>query len=516
MTSKPEHTPNTARPRITPGLLDMLSAPPPTSLTQAQAHAVDPDRYHPKERSAARAAGAVAHAMDYGLARNTADALSFVQATGWPGFQTLALLAQLPEYRAMHEAYADEAVRAWGQVTNTSKDAESSERARLLTAAMDRLRVREVVRQAVILDQSQGGAHVFPILSQGGSPVPLDSPLVLRPGTVTRGCLKQVTVVEPVWVTPLNYNASDPTAPDFYTPSSWYMLSREVHASRVFTLISRPVSDVLKPAYSFRGVSMSQLAMPYVDNWLRTRQSVSDTVKQFSVTYLKTDMAQMLQPGGAVSLMDRIQLFNLARDSRNLGICDKATEELAQVTTPLSGLDALQAQALEQLAAVSHIPQVKLLGVTPNGLNASSDGEIRVWYDHVAGYQAHNLTGLVLWLMQLIQLSEFGEIDPALGWEWSPLYELDDTELADVREKNARTDQVYFDMGVLAPEAIQARLTADPLSGYAGIQTTAMDDVREAAEAALASALAGPQAERVATNAAGNADPEPEPDADAA
>lgn len=211
-------------------------------------------------------------------------------------------------------------------------------------------------------------------------------------------------------------------------------------------------------------------------------------------------MAQMLQPGGAYSLINRAQLFNLTRDNRNLAICDKDTEDFAQLNTPLSGLDALQAQSQEQMSAVSHIPLVKLTGITPAGLNANSDGEIRVWYDYVAGYQSHNLSPLMLWVLQLVQLSEFGAIDPGLSWEWNPLYELTDLELADVREKNARTDSVYAELGVVSPEVIQERLTSDPLSGYASILTERdeLDEVADIAEAMLQQAL--------------NPQPEPTPD----
>jgi hypothetical protein len=55
--------------------------------------------------------------------------------------------------------------------------------------------------------------------------------------------------------------------------------------------------------------------------------------------------------------------------------------------TPRWALSMLQAQAQEQMAAVSSIPLVKLLGIAPTGLNASSDGEIRVFYDYIHALQ---------------------------------------------------------------------------------------------------------------------------------
>jgi uncharacterized protein len=464
-----------------------------TSAALATAHRVEADRYSHTEQSAAK----LEHAMDYyGWGNSNArDALSFVDATAWPGFQTLALLAQLPEYRSMHETLADEVVRTWGQVTSTSKDEAAAGKLSRLAQALERLNVRSVIRTAVIHDQAYGGAHIFPRLKAGGADLPPDTPLVLKPQFVAAGCLQELANIEPQWVTPKQYNSIDPTRPDFYRPTEWQLVSRTVHATRLWTMISRPVGDMLKAAYSFRGVSMSQLAMPYVDNWLRTRQSVSDTVKQFSITFLKMDMTALLAPGGQQSLLDRAEFFNVARDNRNLAIVDKEQEDFAQINTPLSGLDALQAQSQEQMAAVSHIPLVKLLGITPAGLNANSDGEIRVWYDYVAGYQAHNVTPLMKWILDLVQLSEFGEIDPGLSWEWHPLFELTALEEAEMRERNANTDKTYVELGVILPETAAQRLENDPNSGYAGIlaERSDLDDVKDLLVQGLAKEISGPQ-----------------------
>jgi phage-related protein (TIGR01555 family) len=451
--------------QLSPLVLEQLSTTTrqQSSLGMATAVPVDRTAYSARERGAAK----ISHALDYaGPSRNATDALSFVDATGWPGFQNLALLAQLPEYRTMHETLADEVVRTWGKVVSTSKDEDAREKITKLTEALERYNVRAIIRQAVIHDQAYGGAHIFPRLRDGSSDLPADAPLLFSPTFFKKGALESFTCVEPMWVTPNAYNASDPTKPNFYKPDSWYMLSTVVDASRLFTIVSRPVSDLLKAAYSFRGVSISQLAMPYVDNWLRTRQSVSDTVKQFSITYLKTDMSQMLSPGGAQSIFDRAQFMNLMRDNRNIGLCDFTTEEFAQINTPLSGLDALQAQAQEQMCAVSRQPLVKAFGITPAGLNANSDGEIRVWYDHVKGWQIANASPAMKWVLDIIQLSEFGELDPGLAWEWNPLYQLDDKELAEVREKNANTDRTLAETGAIDGKMIQDRLAGDPLSGY--------------------------------------------------
>jgi uncharacterized protein len=55
-------------------------------------------------------------------------------------------------------------------------------------------------------------------------------------------------------------------------------------------------------------------------------------------------------------------------------VLDRETEEFQFAAIPLGGLSDLQNQILEQIASISGIPIVKLLGAR---LNASSEGETK-------------------------------------------------------------------------------------------------------------------------------------------
>lgn len=438
-----------------------------SSLRLATRFSVEAQRYTNVERNAAK------HAMDFnGMSM---DALTFAESSGFPGFPTLVLLGQLAEYRNMAEALADECVRLFGEVISEGS-ATTAQMVDMLNAEVRRIGLAEICRQLVAHDQLFGGAHAFIKLKNDEDVREL--PLMLKPFSIPKGAFEGLRVVEPYWVTPNFYNSIDPTRPDFYKPSSWWMLGVETHATRLITIVSRPVGDMLKAAYSFRGISLTQIAMPYVDNWLRTRQSVSDTVKQFSVSGILTDLQQYLLPGAATDLNHRIELYNRYRDNRNTMILDKATEEFFQFNTPLGGLEALQAQAQEQMSAVSQTPLVKLLGITPTGLNASSEGEIRVWYDRVKGYQTNALTPFVMYVLQVIQLSLFGRIDPAVSWKWTELMELTPLERADVQLRNAQTDAHYLEHAVVSPDDVIERLKGDPNSLYAGsLDAATLDEI---------------------------------------
>ena len=144
---------------------------------------------------------------------------------------------------------------------------------------------------------------------------------------------------------------------------------------------------------------LTQLAKPYVDIWLQTRQSVADLIKSFSVMVLSTDLQTQTSPGNASALLIRIALFNMLRDNQGAFVVNKNTEELKNVSAPLGGLHELQAQSQEHMLSVARIPAVKFTGIQPAGLNASSEGEIKVYDDTIEAYQKRsfdpNLTRII-------------------------------------------------------------------------------------------------------------------------
>jgi hypothetical protein len=259
-------------------------------------------------------------------------------------------------------------------------------------------------------------------------------------------------------------------------------MGREVHASRWLTFIGREMPDMLKPAYMFGGLSLSQMGKPYVDNWLRTRQSVSDLIHRFSTNVLKTNMGGALTGGmtmglGGMGLSDRVELFNNYADNTGTLMLDKETEDFVNISTPLSTLDHLQAQAQEHMSSVWGIPLVVFFGITPSGLNASTDGEIAVWNAWIEAQQEHLFTANLTKVLQMIQLSEFGEIDPDIGFVWEKLGKIDQTGAAAIRKSDADVAIEYIGAGVLSPEEERKRLADADDSLYPGLDVSDLPEL---------------------------------------
>ena len=389
---------------------------------------------------------------------------------GFPGFAYLSQLATRAEYRAFASTLSTEMTREWIEFTSKQDDdTDTADKIKLIDAEFKRLGIRGVLQRAVEHDCYFGRAQIFIDIKDADR----KTPLILDPRTVKKGSLNGVNTVEAIWTTPSGYNALDPAAPDFYKPHGWFMLGQQVHASRLMTTVTRPLPDMLKPAFNFAGMSLSQLAEPYVENWLRTRQSVADLINNFSITVLATAMDQVLQgDDDGTDLFARADLFTATRSNRGLMLLDKEREELVQVNTPLSGLHELQAQSQEHMCSVSRTPAIVLTGISPSGLNASSDGEIRVFYDWIAAQQEAFWREPLETILKVVQLSLFGEISDDIGINFVPLYQMTPKELAEIRQADGTTDCAYIAAGVVDASEVRERLAKDPNSGYDGLDTT--------------------------------------------
>lgn len=394
------------------------------------------------------------------------------------GYALLSDLAQIPEFRRPSEILANEMTRKWIKLISTGDD-DKTDKIKQIDDCLKHIGAQESFRRAFELDDFMGCGHIYIDLGTDGPE--LTKPLVIA-AKVKKGSLKGIRVVEPIWTYPNNYNSTDPLRDDFYRPETWFVLGKEIHRTRLMTFVSRPVPDMLKPAYLFGGISLTQLMKPYVDNWLRTRQSVSDITHNFSTPVFQTDMSQMMAPGGSQALQLRMALYNATRDNQGAFIADKDKEDFKNVSAPLGSLDKLQAQAQEQMAAIAGIPLVKLFGMTPSGLNASSDGEVRCFYDTIESTQERIGTPNMRYLLDIVQMHLFGAIDPEIGFLWEPLWSLDEEKLANVRKVNAETDCAYVDHGILGVDEVRQTIASEEGSRYASIDVDDLPPMPQAVE----------------------------------
>lgn len=451
----------------------------------------------------------------------------------FPGYAYLSQLAIRPEYRIASETIADEMTRKWirfrgiGENPNESKDdddldalekdikndkakgnpkkgqgpikaggsstQDKSERIKEITDFMDHLGVKDAYYNAALGGGLYGRMHLFHEINgnDGQDLEELKSDLGDGRGPMSKGKVGKMApltglkAIEPIWTYPTTYSAINPLRRDFYNPQIWYTQGQEIHVSRLFNFIPRPVPDILKPTFSFGGISLSQLGTPYVDIWLQTRQAIAQLIVSFSTMVLSTDMQAILQDPnlGGAGLLARVQAFNKTRGNQGTFVINKATEEFSNVQTSLAGLHELQAQAQEHMLCVWRIPAVKYTGIQPTGLNASSEGEIKVFEDTIKGMQERTFRAHLTRTIRFCMLSLWDEVDEDIVFDFVPLRELSEKEEAEVQKSKAETWDILMNgCQAIGPSDVRRALSADPDSDFPDLDPDEEPDLPEPQE----------------------------------
>lgn len=389
-------------------------------------------------------------------------ALETLSAEGMPSFLGYTMLCGLTQnglIRAGITMRAKEMTRKWGKVVGGEDERNNAIERELL-----KYNVKELFRKAAEKNGFLGGCLLY--LDTGDDERDLAQPLTLDARTFARGSLKRLLLIDPYVTYAGMYNATNPLAANYYAPSVWYIQGIPVHASRVLQFRENDLPNLLKPSYNFFGLPLAQTVLDAVGHYTRNRESASEMLEKISLTVFKTDMSDVLTGGGDLELKRRIQYFIQNRSFRGVATIDKETEDLAIINQSLAGVVDIVRQSMEYVAAMFNEPCTKLWGISPAGLNATGDADLRNHYDNIASLQEQQFAKNLNKLLQIFQLNLYGDIDSDLTFEFAPLSEDDERARAEVNKMKAETADIYAGIGAIAAEEIRDTLINDNASGF--------------------------------------------------
>ena len=396
---------------------------------------------------------------------------AYAEGQEWLGYAVLALLSQRPEYRIMVETVATEMTREWitFKSKSTDKGQHIRERIEKIEARLRELKFQKVMKSANINDGFQGRGQVYIDTGEPDNREELKLPLsdlkAVR-GKYGRGkFITRLGAIEPMWCYPAAYEASDPLKANWYKPDLWWVMGKEVSRDRLLTFVGAEVPDIIKPAYSFGGIATTQMAKPYVDFWLRNRTSESDLLNNFSLRVLATELDVTTADDGD-EIIQRMLTLNTLADNQGILLINKASEEFDIRQTSLGGVSEITKQSMERMTIPSRMPIVKFFGNQPSGLNADSEGVIRMWYDDIKAAQEDRNRDTIQRIVNLVQIELFDEIIDDLTWEFNDLWQLDEAGKQAIQLTKAQIVETDISSGVIDPEEGRMARAKDEDSPY--------------------------------------------------
>ena len=396
------------------------------------------------------------------------------------GYGVLSNLAQNGIIRAGVNLRADEMTRRWIEF-NYNGEASDDEAAGEIEAEMTRLKIDRLFREAAQMCGFFGGCLAY--IDVGDiSGEDLKLPLGADTDTFKAGTLKGFKLIEPTYIAPGRYSCFNPLDRDYFVPQSWLINGREVHASRFLYFAEDKPPTLLLPAYNFFGVPLAQIVAENVRQFSECSAAASRLLQKFSCTVFKTDMQELLTGRDGGNIRRRVQYFSMNRDNDGVMTVDKEAEDIADVSTPISGVTDIVKQQMEIVAAMFGEPAVKLWGISPGGFNATGESDMKNHYDHIHALQERLFREPLEYVVKLLQLNSKGAVDDALSFEFVPLSDEDQDLKARVNKTTADTYATLIDRGVITGAEARLALANDPESGFANIDA---DEEVELPEMAL-------------------------------
>ena len=214
-----------------------------------------------------------------------------------------------------------------------------------------------------------------------------------------------------------------------------------------------------------------------------------------AVCQLMTDMSQgvfsieglinLIAAGNEAALLTRMQALDMGRSTARAIVLDAKNEKFERVQTPMAGVDEVIMRTWQRLASAAKMPLTVLFGVSPAGLNATGESDVRLWYDDVQAHREHVLAPRLLRILRLLSKTLGHKAPESWQINWPSLWQMTAVEQADYRLKTVQADDIEIKNGTILPE--EAALTrygnGDEFNG--GKVQISIDERKVALEAAL-------------------------------
>ena len=384
--------------------------------------------------------------------------------TSFIGYGALQQIAQNGMIRACVQTVADDITREWIEVKGGDGTPQEDVH-RLEDLLESKYHLKELFHSVAATVGYMGGAFIFIDTGAEGEDLSLPLRISSLSAEMSEGMALRFTLVDPVNVTPGDYNASNPLRPDYMQPKWWWVLGQKVHTSRMIPVFDNPPPLLLRPSYNFLGIPQAQILWDYVLHWNECRIYTANLLKKVSLLVFKTDVTGALSTAGGVQAIDtKMQMLGRYRDNDSVAVCDKTDEDIANVQTSIAGCTDIVRQSLEMIAAINRTPAVKLLGISPSGFNATGESDLKNYYDHIRTKQ-ETLRPAVEQCLKAIEIAETGKIDPSITFDFRLLGTDNDSAKAMNAQTRINTLGAALDRQVISPEEMRQAVKADPDMG---------------------------------------------------
>ena len=322
-----------------------------------------------------------------------------------------------------------------------------------LEAEETRLQYREKVRKAKTAARLFGGSALYIGTGDANQSLPLDL------GRIGRGGLRYLTPLAMRHLTAGEIER-DPVAEGFGRPRDYTLTTsgREtvtIHPSRLALFYGAEIPGDGEWLGEGWGDSSLIAVMDAVRHADSTSANVASLVFEAKIDVISIPgLSEMLSDArGESALATRLTAAASMKGINGTVVID-GEESYEQKSASFGTLPEVMDRFYQAVAGAADIPMTRLFGMSPAGLNATGDGDLKNYYDRIQAMQQLELQPAMATLDEALIRSALGTRPPELHYVWASLWQTSEKERADIGKITAETVKVLKESGLFPGEVL--------------------------------------------------------------
>lgn len=341
----------------------------------------------------------------------------------------------------------------------------------LLEAEERRLGIRKKKKSALTWSRKDGEAYLYFDTGQNPSQeLNLDS--VRQGGLRFVNALRMSDVSKgPVVKDPISQYHGQP---EYYTIGT-----TRIHPSRMCRFING--EDALTGA----GVSVLSYMLGPIIAAETSRDNTVALTTEALIDVMKVEglMDAVQDPITEAALIKRYALFRQMKATNRMGVIDMSREDFTRHPSSFTQLPEVIETMRREVAAAVGVPYSLLFG-RPGGLGSSGDMELKNYYDNIATMQRNDIQPVCEPLDECLIRSALGGRPEEIYIDWLSLYEISDSEKANISNTMATAAKTAVDAGIVPAEVLTEALINSwvEIGAFQGIEQNYQDWVAAGGE----------------------------------
>ncbi|MCK5603203.1 DUF1073 domain-containing protein [Candidatus Pacearchaeota archaeon] len=345
------------------------------------------------------------------------------------------------------DAPVDDATRKWRNILISDADEKKE-----VEEVYKELDVKGAFNQAMKWARVFGGSVIL-IIIEGQE---LDEELNIE--SITQGSLKNLIVLDRYNIIPNDINR-DVMDINFGKPDTYTVVrgGQEVHHTRIIKFHGQMPTLAQAERNNFWGLSIFTKMWDPISESQQTSGSIASLVYESNVdVYRINGLNQLVAESNDALVTKRLTIANQMKSMINAIVLDK-DDEYDKKKNSFTELGNIDDRFIQKVAGASEIPVTRLVGISPGGMNATGESDMRNYYDGIQSVQENELRPRLDYLDLIVIASAFPGMD-SFEYIFNPLQQVSENEQADIDLKKAQRDLIYLDHDVIEVSDAMAEL----------------------------------------------------------